>query len=278
MYRSRKDDGVLEAELHRLSSAHPREGFWKYYHRIRNGGTVVNHKRLYRLYRTLGLSLRRKARKRLPARVQEPLEAPKHFTHTWSLDFMSDALTGGRKFRTLNVIDDYNREVLFVEVDYSLKSSRVIWVLRHLVSRYGRPARIRMDNGPELVARIMTQWSTANGIEFKYIQPGRPMQNGYIERFNKSYREGILDAYAFRSLEEVREQTEIWVKDYNHNRPHDALGGLPPVKYRESSGEAALPFGPSFAPATPPRNSARRANGETVSNKPHYKPHLNVYF
>jgi putative transposase len=236
-YRSIKDDTYLMEKLQHLAADHPREGFWKCHFRIRNGGDIVNHKRLHRIYQQMGLPLRRKHKKRLPARVKEPLEVPAVFTHTWSIDFMSDATTGARKFRTFNVIDDYNREVLFIETDYSLKSSRVIWVLRHLVNRYGKPSRIRMDNGPELIANLARSWSEAHGIEFKYIQPGKPAQNAYIERFNRSFREGVLDSYLFDNLEQVREAAAKWVEDYNMMRPHEALGNISPANYREKNDE-----------------------------------------
>lgn len=225
----------MEKDLAQLAVTHPAEGFWKCYYRLRNNGMVINHKRLHRIYKHLGLPLRRKVKKRLPARVQEPLDQPSTFTHTWSIDFMSDALSNGIKFRSFHVIDDYNREILFIETDYSLKSSRVLWVLRHLVNRYGKPQKIRMDNGPEFVARLAAEWSRSNEIEFKYIQPGKPMQNAYIERFNKTYRQGILDAYLFDSLEEVRTVTEEWLEDYNNHRPHDALGGIAPRSYRQQN-------------------------------------------
>lgn len=160
-YQSKKDDRTLIAQLGKLSEAHPREGFWKSYYRLRNAGETVNHKRLHRVYKQMGLPLRRKAKKRLPARVKEPITVPSTFTDIWSIDFMSDALSNGSKFRSFNVIDDYNREILHIETDYSLKSSRVIWVLNRLVNKYGVPKKIRMDNGPEFIAKLAQEWSEA---------------------------------------------------------------------------------------------------------------------
>lgn len=214
---------------------------------------IVNHKRLHRVYKEMKLPLRRKVKKRLPSRVKEPLEVPESFTHTWSIDFMTDVLSNGTRFRSFNVIDDYNREVLFIEVDYSLKSSRVIWVLRHLINRHGKPKKIRMDNGPEFVAKLAQQWSRANEIEFKYIQPGKPAQNAYVERFNKSYRQYVLDAYLFDSIEEVREVSQQWIEEYNNHRPHDACKGVPPVVYRRAQAQA---IGLRSASATPSLHSA----------------------
>ena len=251
-YKTIKDDTYCMNQLEVLAKANPVEGFWKCYHRIRNTGTIVNHKKLHRIYKRMGLPLRRKVKKRLPARVMEQLEVPDSFTKTWSIDFVNDVLSNGTKFRSFNVIDDYNREVLFIETDYSLKSRRVIWVLRHLINRYGKPEKIRMDNGPEFISKLAGAWSEANEIEFKYIQPGKPTQNAYIERFNKTYREAILDAYWFDSLDEVRETTQTWVDDYNNARPHDALGGLSPRAYKEKhTPKNNLPMGLHYASAPP---------------------------
>lgn len=254
-YKSIKNDKDVIDKLNNLAELFPREGFWKCYNRLRNKGEIINHKRLHRVYQLLGLPLRRKGKKRLPERVKQPLMVPESFTNSWSIDFMSDALIGGRKFRSFNVIDDYNREVLFIEIDYSIKSSRVLWVLRHLVARYKKPKQIRMDNGPEFIAKLAQEWSQMMGIDFQYIQPGKPMQNAYIERFNKSYRQGVLDCYLFDSLDEVREITEKWVEDYNHFRPHDSLGGISPVMYRTKENNKNL-GGLRSASATPSLHSA----------------------
>ena len=261
-YQSVKNDATLIELLQHLSATVEAEGFWKFYDRIRLQGHTINHKRVYRMYKHLGLSLKRKAKKRLPPRVQEKLEVPEAFTQTWSIDFMSDALSNGRKFRSFNVIDDFNREVLFIEIDYSLKSSRVIWVLRYLIARYGKPKKIRMDNGPEFIAHLAKYWSQINDIEFKYIEPGKPSQNAYIERFNRTYRQKVLDAYLFDNLDEVREVTASFKNDYNNHRPHDALGGIPPTLYRQKQEglKISFPDGLRYASAAPPLHCAHQEN------------------
>lgn len=144
---------------------------------------------------------------------------------------MSDTLWCGRRFRTFNVVDDYNREALAIEVDLNLPAPRVIRVLERVAAWRGYPQRLRLDNGPELISVGLAEWAEKHRVSLEFIRPGKPMENGFIERFNRSYREAVLDMYVFRTLEEVREQSERWMKEYNEERPHESLGNLTPREY-----------------------------------------------
>jgi len=229
-------DAELVSRLRALVKRHGGWGLWKYYHRLRKLGVAVNHKLVWRIYRTLGLQLgKRCKRKRLPERVKRPLEVPAQPTACWSLDFMSDALTDGRRFRTLNVVEDWNREVLGIEVDFSLPAARVVALLTILVGRHGVPAQIRVDNGPELISQVLQTWCQGQQIDRHWIQPASPTQNAYIERFNGSFRREFLNAYLFTSLRQVREQCQSWQYDYNYLRPHQALNFLTPMEFRQAA-------------------------------------------
>jgi putative transposase len=159
------------------------------------------------------------------------LAAPSAVNRVWALDFMHDALYGGRRFRTFNVLDEANREALGIEVGTSIPASRVVRVLDQLVEVYGRPAAVRLDNGPELLAATFTEWCRTNRVEARFIQPGKPDQNAFIERFNRTYREEVLDAYVFDSISEVQQLTDEWLRSYNEERPHRALGRRPPTHF-----------------------------------------------
>jgi putative transposase len=234
-YQSIRDDSEVREKLTELAEKHPTRGFDTYFGRIRLQGYVWNRKRVLRVYRVMKLGLRRKYKKRLIVPVQDPLEVPDTPNHTWSVDFMSDALSDGRKIRVLNITDDYNREALSIEVGLSFTSERVIRVFEVLEEEFGLPANLRLDNGPEFTANRFKLWCEEKQINLKYIQPGKPVQNAYIERFNRIFREDILDAYWFEDLEQLRILVHNWREDYNYHHPHKSLGGIPPRTYYKNA-------------------------------------------
>lgn len=231
-YQSIKDDQEVIHALQDLAFAHPSYGFRKLFAYLRRSGKEWNHKKVYRVYKLLKLNKKRKGKRRLPARVKQPLQQPTAVNRVWSMDFMSDSMVGGRKFRTLNIMDDCSREALAIEVDTSLSSRRVIRVLERIIEERGKPACIRTDNGPEFTSKDMELWAKEKTITMQYIQPGRPMQNGYIERFNRLYREAVLDAYLFFDLYQIKQLTEEWMIEYNEKRPHEALNNLTPDEWK----------------------------------------------
>lgn len=229
-------DEPIRLALQALVARHPGWGFWKYPHRLRKNGLIINHQRLWRLYQALGLQLgKRRKKRRLPDRLKEPLQAPKQPNVYWSLDFTSDTLTDGRRFRTLNVIDDFNRQVLGIEGDFSLPATRVVRLLAQLVEQHGPPMQLRCDNGPEFISAALGEWGEAQGILLHWIQPGKATQNAYVERFNGSFRREVLDAYLFTTLRQVRRLLTEWMHDYNTLRPHQALGFLTPMEFKQAA-------------------------------------------
>lgn len=232
-YRSVKDDSEMIEKLLKMASLKPKEGQDKMCDRLRLEGYKWNKKRVRRVYLKLGLNLRRKSKKRIPARVKRALIQTEQPNQTWSMDFMSDSLESGRRFRILNIMDDFNRKAIVTEAEFIYPSIRVIQVLKRVVEEHGRPNRIRVDNGPEFTSSEFSDWCTAQGIEIQYIQPGRPMQNGYIERFNRTFRQDVLDAHLFEDISQVRILSEEWIKDYNTSRPHEAFGGRTPLQIEE---------------------------------------------
>ena len=206
-YKNKVDsqDGPVQDMLNELAESHRRWGFWKMYRFIRAQARPWNHKRVYRIYTEMNLNLRRKSKRRLPARTREALTLPISPNMVWSMDFMFDRLMSGRPFRTLNILDDYNREALNITIDTSISSQRTARELEQLIEYRGKPQIIRVDNGPEFLA--LQDWCRANNIELKFIQSGKPNQNAFIERFNRTYRGDVLSQYLFEDLEQVKELT-----------------------------------------------------------------------
>jgi putative transposase len=222
-------DAPVITALQAVLERHGRWGFWKCFDRLRAVGHAWNHKRVYRVYCALGLHQVRRTKKRVPTREVVPLNAPPQLNTTWAMDFMGDSLDSGRSYRLLNVLDEGNREALAIEVDFSLPSTRVVAVLDDLVAQHGAPRQLRCDNGPEFIAEAVRAWCEARGITLAHIEPGKPNQNAYIERFNRSFREEVLDAWVFTSLAEVRAVSEEWRHGYNTERSHESLGNVPPL-------------------------------------------------
>lgn len=244
-YESRaRNDKEIISELNQLAEEYPTYGFKKMYHLLRNKGYVWNHKRIYRVYKELGMNLTRKRKRRLPVRKRHALESPEQVNQVWSMDFMSDALYSNRRFRTLNIIDDYNRECLWIEAGLSIGSKYMVNLLDWIIQERGKPKAIRVDNGPEFISANFTNFCHKHRIEIRYIQPGKPVQNAFIERFNRSYRTEVLDVRRFENLVEVRELTNNWIEHYNTQRPHESLGNISPREYllKEDNSPATNPL------------------------------------
>ena len=232
---------IVEA-MNAYFEEHPRRGFWKCVKRFRTQGRGWNHKRLWRVYCALGLNLRRKTKRRVPVRERIPLTVPSGPNQVWSADFMADSLYCGVRFRTFNVLDDFNREAVAIEIDTSITGSRLVRLFSLLEAERGLPATLRTDNGPEFLGAEFTDWAEAHGMTIQYIQPGKPNQNAYIEQVNPSFRDELLDPYLFTTLSQVREMSAAWMISYNEERPHASLGRIPPAEFqRQITGEVS-PF------------------------------------
>jgi putative transposase len=236
----RPDDGPIIEALTALAEQHPRFGFRKLFILLRKAGHPWNHKRVWRVYCEMKLNIRRRHKKRYRPEAPGTLVQPIRPNQAWSIDFMSDALYDGRAFRTFNVPDDFNREGLHIEVDISLTAERITRVLEQVVVIRGCPERIRVDNGPEFTSATFQAWCSDKQIEIEYTQPGKRTQNAFIEPFNGSYRYGVLDAWLFMGLNQVREETSRWIPDYNTIRPHESLGDVSPLEFLTHRGQADL--------------------------------------
>ena len=226
-----RDGSLVITTLLELAERYPRYGFAKYFAVLRREGYTWNHKRVYRIYRQLQLNMRRKEKRRLPSRAPVRLEAQTVVNGCWSVDFMGDALMHGQRFRTFNVLDDFSREVLAVEVDTNLPAARIIRVLDRIAAWRGYPTKMRMDNGPAFVSTQLVGWALQHGIDLEFTQPGKPTQNSYVERFNRTFREEVLNFYVFSRLSEIRTIVDAWVQEYNEQRPHESLGNFTPEEF-----------------------------------------------
>lgn len=229
--RSTQENEVIADWLVRLTHEHKDWGFGLCFAYLRNVKALPwNHKRVYRIYKELALNLRIKPRRRIRRKKPEPLAVPEGINEVWSMDFMHDRLTDGRAFRLFNVLDDFNREGLGIEVDFSLPGERVTRTLDQIVQWRGKPSALRCDNGPEFISRALRDWSNRHRVKLLFIEPGNPQQNAYVERYNRTVRYSWVDRYQFDSIAEVQDYATRWLWFYNHERPHQANGGLPPKR------------------------------------------------
>ncbi len=222
---------ALRTRLKQLAEARRRWGCPMLYRAIRREGFRVNHKRVERLYREEGLALRRRRRRKRLSHVRVVRPPAVEANQTWALDFIHDSLVSGRPFRALAVIDEWSRESLAIEVDRSLTSERVIRVLERLGVERGWPMLIQSDNGPEFTSRALDQWAYRHQVHLQFIEPGKPIQNAFIESFNSRLREECLNEHIFVSLDDARRKIEQWRVQYNRERPHSALGYLAPEEF-----------------------------------------------
>jgi putative transposase len=242
--RRRRDDARLRQRIKELAEKRPRFGYRRLWLMLQRERFHVNPKRVHRVYREEGLQVRRRRRKRVSL-VRHPLVAPRRPNERWSIDFMRDTLGDAKAFRTFNVVDDLTRECLAIEVAKSIPGARVVRVLGCIAANRGYPERMVMDNGPELAGEALDEWAYRNGVELHFITPGRPVENAYIESFNGKFRDECLNEHWFSTLDDARQTIEEWRRDYNEERPHSALGGLPPREYAAQFANLRAPSAPS---------------------------------
>lgn len=230
-YKARRaDGGILRQRLRALAEERPRWGYRMLHVMLVREGFAINPKRVYRLYKLDGLGLRRRRRKRI-TRPRRPLVQPTRPNERWSMDFTSDQLADGRRFRTFNLIDDFSREALAIDAATSLPGTAVARILDRVAQQRGYPKALVMDNGPESTGRALDIWAYRHGVKLEFIQPGKPTQNGFAESFNGTFRNECLNQHWFLNLRDARYEIERWRRDYNDVRPHSSLGNLAPADY-----------------------------------------------
>ena len=239
-YASRRpDDAAVRTRLKELALERRRFGYRRLHILLRREGIELNHKKLFRLYREEKLAVRRRGGRKRAMGTRRPLEMPLTPNQRWSLDFVSDQMTDGRRFRILTVIDNCTRECLALVADTSLSGRRVARELDAIIAQRGRPDMIVSDNGTEYTSNAILGWADESGVGWHYIAPGKPQQNGFNESFNGRLRDELLNETLFRSLPHARAVLEIWRRDYNEARPHSKLGWMTPSDYaRALSGES----------------------------------------
>ena len=231
-YVGRPDNSAeLRTRLRQMAVDYPRYGYRMMTDKIRFQGWLVNHKRVYRVYSEEELQLPKRRKKRLRSAQRQPMIEATSVNQRWSMDFMTDTLASGRRFRTFNVLDDHTRECLAIDVAVSITGDRVTRVLDRIAAERGLPESILMDNGPEFTGRALDRWASINGVRLQFIQPGKPNQNAFVESFNDKFRDECLNVNWFGDLWDAKASIDAWRTEYNHERPHSSIGRVPPAAY-----------------------------------------------
>jgi len=240
---------ALKTKIVEIAHARRRFGYRRVHDLLRSDFPRVNHKRVYRLYRDANLAVRKRKKVRRPPSERTPLNLAKRVNEVWSMDFVSDSLANGRRLKCLTVADDFSHECVDIAVDYGMSGQYVTRLLDQAALFRGYPAAVRTDNGPEFTSRAFIAWAQGRGIRHILIEPGRPMQNGYIESFNGRFRDECLNEHWFETLQQARAVITDWRRDYNEVRPHGSIGRMPPARFaaqhRQHAGDAAHPFTPT---------------------------------
>ena len=238
------DDEAVRERIRQLARERLRFGSPRLTILIRDEFGAVNHKRIERIYAEEGLQLPRRRRRKRHTMRKAPLANAEAPGHTWAMDFMSDALANGNRVRILTLVDTFSRRCLTLEAARSISGAKVTRIIDRLAASEGYPALIITDNGPEFTSRAMLSWSRSQGVEIDYIQPGKPMQNAYIESFNGRLRDECLNLYWFKNIHDLTNELQRWKEDYNERRPHSALGGKAPNRYLEDIAQQHLNTNP----------------------------------
>lgn len=241
---------ALRARIVEIAQARRRFGYRRVHDLLRPDFPGVNHKRVYRLYSDANLAVRKRKKVRRPATERTPLNIATQVNEVWSMDFVSDSLANGRRLKCLTVADDFSHEAVDIAVDYGISGQYVVRLLDQAARFRGYPAAVRTDNGPEFTSRAFIAWAQGHGIRHLLIEPGRPMQNGYIESFNGRFRDECLNEHWFETLQQARAEITAWRIDYNEVRPHGSIGRIPPARFAEQHRRQTARLAPNTHPNT----------------------------
>ena len=230
----RPDDEALKARLTALAGQKRRYGYRRLHVLLCREGWVINWKRTYRVYCEAGLTVRRRKRKRIVGIERQPKVIAVAPNISWSMDFVSDGFVDGRRLRCLNIVDDFTKECLAIEVDTSLPGRRVVGVLERLAENRGLPKSVTVDNGPEFISKVLDEWAYRRQLQLRFIQPGKPQQNAYIESFNGKFRDECLNEHWFLTMRHARHVIAAWRDEYNQERPHSSLGYMTPIRFADT--------------------------------------------